>query len=80
MSGAQHSKKSEVIMPRTVTRTLYTSDEKRKYYGNQLRTGRDKSGKPLTQRQKAYRAGYCSAANDGTAAYYAKNPDRRPKK
>lgn len=67
-------------MPRSVTRIFYTPDEKRKYYGNQLRTGRDKDGKPLTQRQKSFRAGYCAAANDGTAAYYAKNPDKRPKR
>ena len=67
-------------MPTTVSRTFYTPDEKRKYYGNQLRTGKDANGKPLTQRQKAYRSGYCSAANDGTAAYYAKNPYKRPKR
>ena len=67
-------------MAKQVTRTFYTPDEKRKYYGNQLKTGKDKNGKPLTQRQKSYRAGYVSAANDSTSAYYAKNPSKRPKR
>lgn len=52
--------------------SFYTPADKAKYYGNQLKSGKDKDGKDLTKRQKAYRAGYCSAFGDGAAAHKSK--------
>ena len=56
---------------------FYTPDDKRKYYGKQLKTGKDKDGKDLTKRQKAYRAGYLSAFGDGVGAYKAKQKKQK---
>lgn len=58
--------------------TVYTPAEKRKYYGDSLKSGKDKNGKNLTQRQKAWRAGYCRAVGDGVAAF--KSKERNAKK
>ncbi len=60
------------------TQKVYTPAEKRKYYGDQLKTGKDAKGNKLTDRQKSFRAGYCNAVGDGVAAYKAK--ERKNKK
>lgn len=54
-------------------RNIFTPAEKRKYYGDQLKTGKDKDGKTLTKNQRSFRAGYCKAVGDGVAAYKSKN-------
>lgn len=48
--------------------TLYNPYEKRKYYGEQLKSGKDKDGKPLSKRQKAFRAGYVKSWKDNRNA------------
>lgn len=60
------------------SKKIYTPAEKRKYYGDQLKSGKDKDGKSLTERQRSYRAGYCSAVGDGVAAF--KSKERKSKK
>ena len=52
--------------------TLYNPYEKRQYYGNQLKTGKDKDGKPLTKRQKAFRSGFIKLWKDSRDASAAK--------
>lgn len=51
---------------------FYTPADKARYYGNQLKTGTDKTGKSLTKRQRSFRAGYVSAFNDGVRAFKSK--------
>lgn len=48
--------------------TLYNPYEKLQYYGKQLKSGKDKDGKPLNKRQKAYRAGYVKPWKDNRNA------------
>lgn len=51
---------------------FYNIVERRNYYGNQLKEGKDKDGKPLTKRQRAYRAGFLKASNNAIRAYKSK--------
>ena len=52
---------------------FYNIAQKANYYGNQLRTGRDKNGRFLTKRQKSFRAGFVKAFNNSARAYKSKH-------
>ena len=69
----------------TKTKTLLNPQEKRKKMFNELKSGfketntgevkKDKSGKKiqLTEKERAYRAGYIAAQNDSAKIYKAKH-------
>ena len=58
-------------------RKFYNPKQKADYYGNQLKSGKDKDGKDLTKRQKAFRAGYLKSYHNSVGAYKSQQKKKK---